>query len=453
MRCARPDERVAMRKARVVALSAAHDPHLKGLRALAFLGLAAVACSAATASRAPVDPTLPRPAPAVPVARGASARIVRIALGEGLAQVRLTSSGAWQLYAEDGRTAVALTQAGERWVLEREGAHVRAMREDSRPVSARERTVVARPAAADGQIVFNGRPYRGELAISATGEGLIVVNRILMDDYLKGVVPLEIGTSASTDAPAVEAQAVTARSYAVTHLGAVGRLYDMRATVADQVYGGAGAETGVGNLAVNGTSGLVLLYGGQVVNAPYFSTCGGSTAEPGDVWRTSAEPYLKRVSDQVPGTTRFYCEGAPKYRWTRTFGREELRQNVARYVSTLKGGGPVSSVRAVTVADVTPAGRVATLTIETDRKTLTLRGNEMRNALRLPSGEILYSTYFSVDAIAGHDGIETLTLHGGGNGHGVGMCQAGAIGRARAGQDFRTILRTYYPGTTVGTIE
>jgi stage II sporulation protein D len=113
----------------------------------------------------------------------------------------------------------------------------------------------------------------------------------------------------------------------------------------------------------------------------------------------------------------------------------------------------VSTVRNVTVSDVTPAGRVSTLTVETDRRALVLRGNEVRNALRLPSGEILYSTYFSVDAVVGRGEVETLTLHGGGNGHGVGMCQAGAIGRARAGQDFRTILRTYYPGTTVGTLD
>jgi stage II sporulation protein D len=425
---------------------------MTGLRPLALVGFAAVACSAAAASRAPrtaapVDIGSPVPGP-----RGASARIVRIALAEGLPQVRLTSVGAWQLYAEDGRTAVALTKPGEHWLLERDGPNVRAMREDSRPVTARERTVFARPADADGQITFNGRRYRGELAITAGGDGLVVVNRVNMDDYIKGVVPLEIGTSALADAAAVEAQAVTARSYAVTHLSG-GRLYDMRATVADQVYGGAGVETTVGNQAVTATSGLVLLYGGQVVNAPYFSTCGGSTAEPQDVWRTSAQPYLKRVSDQIPGTTHFYCEGAPRFRWTRTFGHDDLRENIARYVRSLPGGGSVSSVRAVTVTDVTPAGRVGALTVETDRKTITLRGNEMRSALRLPSGEILYSTYFSVDAVAGRDGIETLTLSGGGNGHGVGMCQAGAIGRARAGQDFRTILRTYYPGTTVGTIE
>ena len=423
--------------------------HRGSLKGFALLAVAAVACSAAAASRPSTSNSRPTP---VVARRGASARTVRVALAENVAQVRLTSSGGWEIFAEDGRAAVALTQPGERWVLEREGSAVRAMREDSRPVSARERTVVARPNDRDGQITFGTKRYRGELIITATAQGLTVVNRLNMDDYVKGVVPLEIGTSAIADVAAVEAQAVSARSYAVTHLEP-GRMFDLRATVADQVYGGIGAETRVGNAAVDATSGLVLLYGGQVVNAPYFSTCGGSTAEPQDVWRTGAEPYLKRVSDQIPGTTRFYCDDAPKFRWTRTYGREDLRQSVARYVERLPNGGSVGSVRAVRVTDVTPAGRVATLEIETDRRSLALRGNEIRSALRLPGGEILYSTYFSVDAVTGRDGVETLTLSGGGNGHGVGMCQAGAIGRARAGQDFRTILRTYYPGTNVGTIE
>jgi stage II sporulation protein D len=229
----------------------------------------------------------------------------------------------------------------------------------------------------------------------------------------------------------------------------------MLATVADQVYGGQGAESPVGNRAVESTAGIVLLYGGRVVNAPYHANCGGSTAEPQDVWRTSGEPYLKRVSDQIPGSSRFYCDDAPRYRWTRTFTGDELRQSVARYLRTLPGrgaGAGVRAVRAVTVTSVTPAGRVGVLTVDTDAGKVALRGNEMRSALRLPSGEMLYSTYFSVEAVAGRDGVQALTLRGGGNGHGIGMCQSGAIGRARAGQDFRTILRTYYPGTTVGAI-
>ena len=218
--------------------------------------------------------------------------------------------------------------------------------------------------------------------------------------------------------------------------------------------GGASAETSVGNRSVDATAGLVLLYGGRVVNAPYSATCGGSSAEPQDVWRTAGEPYLQRVSDQIPGSTHFYCEGAPKYRWTRVYSHDALRESITKYLRTLPGSNSsITSVRAVTVSQVTPAGRVGILTVDTDRGSVTLRGNEMRTALRMPSGELLYSTYFSVSAVTGRDGVESLTLSGGGHGHGVGMCQAGAIGRARAGQDFRTILRTYYPGTTVGIIE
>ena len=375
---------------------------------------------------------------------------MRIALSEGKQEIRVSSDGPWEIFGPDGQSAIALTQPGEQWRLFREGIAVRAMREDSRPVSGKEQTVIARPLNADGQVSVDGKRYRGELVISVGNNGLLVVNRLVMDDYVKGVVPLEIGTSQLADVAAVEAQAITARSYALTHLSG-GRSYDMRATVTDQVYGGVSAETRVGNAAVEQTSGLILLYGGQPVNAPYFSTCGGTTAEPPDVWRTSGEPYLQRVSDKIPGTNRYYCDEAPKFRWTRTYSGGELRENVSRYLRSL-GRSDVSSISGVVVTDVTPAGRVATLTVDTDRGAVTLKGNEIRNALRTPSGEILYSTYFSVDAVAGRSGIEQLVLRGGGNGHGVGMCQAGAIGRARAGQDFRTILSTYYPGTTVGTL-
>ena len=386
--------------------------------------------------------------------RSASERTVRILLASRQSSARLTAAGGWRMFAADGVTLVAVPNPGERWILEQEAQLVRSRREDSRAVPLRESPIVVRPLDPGGTIEFNGRHWRGELLVSAGVDGLVVVNRLRMDDYVRGVVPLEIGTTSSGDAAAVEAQAVTARSYAVTRLGRSQRAYDMTATTQDQVYGGADAETQVGNASVEATRGLVLLYGGAVVNAPYHANCGGSTAEPQDSWRASAEPYLRRVSDQIPGTNRFYCDQAPRFRWTRTFGADELREAVSRYVRALPGGaGSVGAVTNVTVTAVTPAGRVGTLTVDTDRGRWALRGNEIRAALRSTAGELLYSTYFSVDVVPGRGGVERLILNGGGNGHGVGMCQSGAIGRARAGQDFRTILRTYYPGTTVGTIQ
>jgi stage II sporulation protein D len=386
--------------------------------------------------------------------RDASERSVRILLGSRLPSVHLTADGGWRMYGADGTTLLALPEPRERWLLEQDGRRVSARREDASAVPLRESPIVVRPLDPGGTIGFNGRRWRGELLVSATDEGLLVVNRVRMDDYLRGVVPLEIGTSAAGDAAAVEAQAVTARSYAVTRLGEERRAYDLTATTQDQVYGGANAETAVGNRSVDATHGLVLLFNGVVVNAPYHANCGGYTAGPQDSWSAAAEPYLQRVSDQIPGTNRFYCDQAPRFRWTRVIGGDELRQLVGRYVQNLPGGaGGVGAVTNVAVTSVTPGGRVGTLTVDTDRGRWSLRGNQIRSALRAPGGELLYSTYFSVDVASGRHGVETLTLRGGGNGHGVGMCQSGAIGRARAGQDFRTILRTYYPGTTVGTIQ
>jgi len=81
-----------------------------------------------------------------------------------------------------------------------------------------------------------------------------------------------------------------------------------------------------------------------------------------------------------------------------------------------------------------------------------VRGNDARSVLRSPRGELLNGSYFSVTTERANGRLVRAVIRGNGYGHGVGMCQWGAIGRARAGQDTRTTLRTYYPGTTVGRI-
>src|SRR5258708_13691838 len=96
-------------------------------------------------------------------------------------------------------------------------------------------------------IAVDGRRYRGDVVVSLAADGLRVVNHVTMDDYLKGVVPLELGASSQAELAALEAQAVTARSYAMTHLAGTRRTFDMGAGVIDQVYGGAEAERPVAN--------------------------------------------------------------------------------------------------------------------------------------------------------------------------------------------------------------
>jgi stage II sporulation protein D len=390
----------------------------------------------------------------------ASDRTVRVGLASASTPApRLSGSGGWRLYGGDGETLVARAPGGQEWRIERQGTRMRALRPDGVATVWQEGSLVARPEEGEtGLVSFNGKRYRGELLFLPIDTGIAVVNRVRMDDYLRGVVPLEIGTRSVADSAAVQAQAVTARSYAYVHLGPVSpsRPYDLTAGVGDQIYGGADVETPVSNNAVDATRGLVLRYAGRVVNAPYHSTCGGSTAEAGEIWRTQSEPYLQRVSDQIPGSTRFYCDIAPRFRWTRTLEGPALQAALVQYLGRYTDvPGPNPGVaRDVMVDTRTPSGRVGTLKIATDRGNYVLRGNDIRYVLRTPGGEILNSTYFSVETAVGRDGaISRLILRGSGYGHGVGMCQWGAIGRAREGQDFGTILRTYYPGATIGAVE
>jgi stage II sporulation protein D len=100
----------------------------------------------------------------------------------------------------------------------------------------------------------------------------------------------------------------------------------------------------------------------------------------------------------------------------------------------------------------TPSGRVAALTVQTESGSYTLKGNDIRFVLRDPKGTILNSTLFNLIVSSNAGEVSSLTINGRGYGHGIGMCQWGAIGRARAGQNYRTILETYYPGTTIGRI-
>jgi stage II sporulation protein D len=303
-----------------------------------------------------------------------------------------------------------------------------------------------------GIVSVNGKRYRGELSLSRSDSGLLVVNRVDVEAYLRGVVPREMGIRGPAERAALEAQAVAARSYAVTRLHTASRAYDVVATTADQVYGGVEAENALADAAVAATEALVLMYDGRIVNAPYSSTCGGSTAEPSEVWRSRNEVFLQRVSDRIPGSDRFYCDIGPRFRWTRSWRADTLTAIVERYLRSYAQvpTGPVGTVRGISVEGRTPSGRVAAINLETDRGRYRLQGNDIRYVLRSPGGELLNSTYFSPEIVAGPDGrLSRLTIRGFGYGHGIGMCQWGAIGRARAGQDFRTILSTYFPGTDV----
>jgi stage II sporulation protein D len=379
-------------------------------------------------------------------------RIVRVVLATN--DRRLSAAGDFDFFDEESGTRIGHGKRGETWRLERErgGVRVRAVATEGGMTAWARAMAVTSPA----NLMIGLKRYRGRFVVLPVDSGLMVVNHLPVEDYLRGVVPMEIGKLAAKDSAAMQAQAVAARSYTYVRLSdPMPRAFDLRPTTSDQVYGGVGAETDVANAAIDATRGMVVMYQGRVVDAPFSSTCGGTTADAVEVWNGAPSPYLKRVSDQIGNSARWYCESSARFRWTRTIRASDLDATMAQYLrqyAQVPASGP-GATRQVNIQNRGASGRVAVIQVVTDRGTFPVRGDDIRSVLRTPSGEPLSSTYFSVAPEYDRDGLlGSITLRGQGYGHGVGMCQWGAIGRARAGQSFLEILGTYYPGTTVGPI-
>lgn len=394
---------------------------------------------------------------------------VRIALATSARQAKIGAAGSWAIYNRNTADLVARGTSDELVTVELRGRRLVAIRANGSATSGYSGPFIIRSRTPGSFLRHEGKRYRGEIIITPNDGGLLVVNRLGVESYLRGVVPIEIGKRKPGEEAAVEAQAVAARSYAYTHMADAGsRGFDMYGSVQDQDYGGVDAENPMSDAAVAATANMVLKYAGRVINAPYHSTCGGSTAAVSEVWwRQPDQPYLRPVSDKIPGTESYYCDQSGRFRWTATFDGDQLKSTLEKYLGSVTSASepPVSAnpaaprlslgrITGFRIVGRTPSDRVAAVSIQTDRGNYNVRGNDVRFVLRTPTGGLLSSTYFTAEATPGADGeIARLVLRGGGYGHGIGMCQFGAMGRARAGQDYKTILTTYYPGTTVGRID
>lgn len=296
-----------------------------------------------------------------------------------------------------------------------------------------------------GVTTWNGRQFRGTVELLRDVSGDAVVNSVDLEDYLRGVLPGEIGSRDPRDRAALQAQAVAARSYAAARMGEGRTVYDVTATVTDQVYGGLSAERPETDDAVRATRGLVLTWGDRIITAPYHSHGGLMTASAEEVfWRNPAQPYLRPVDDHA-SAGGCYCDASGSRGWERRFTRVALRSLLQQF-GAAAGVTRVSDVRALRIAARGPSGRVTSLEFEMADGRAIVRGNDIRSVLRT-DGAILPSTIFAVEQRG-----DVVVLSGTGNGHGVGMSQWGAIGRARAGQDARAILAAYYPGTRVAPL-
>jgi stage II sporulation protein D len=182
----------------------------------------------------------------------------------------------------------------------------------------------------------NGKAYRGRIEVFVNDRGsLTVVNVVALEDYLKGVVPNELGL------PAIEAekaQAVAARTYAVANINQFGKQgFDLLPTTRSQVYRGYSSESQMGSLAVEQTRGIVATYHGKPINALYTSTCGGRTENSENIFEF-AEPYLRGVECSLEGHLQFDPFMVKSSRETSRI-REEGYLELVRQAATLSVNG------------------------------------------------------------------------------------------------------------------
>ena len=177
-----------------------------------------------------------------------------------------------------------------------------------------------------GGLRVDGRRYRGKIVVFLNDRGrLNLVNELPLEDYLRGVVPRELGPGAYPEIEALKAQAVAARTYTLRNLGEfTDEGYDLCGTPRCQVYGGMDDEHPLSDRAIAETAGEVLLHGGEAIDALYSATCGGHTEDVRTVFPLKSGAYLRGVPCIENGLERLHTSAGPGDRFPAALTRRVL---------------------------------------------------------------------------------------------------------------------------------
>ncbi len=317
---------------------------------------------------------------------------------------------------------------------------------------------------------YEDRAYRGDMYIVVDPQGsLAAVNVAQAESILMGVVPAELFATAPPEA--LRAQAVAARNHLLSKLGQRhhGQPFHLCSEQHCQVFAGEKKRDPRTDAAVKSTRGKALFKNDKLVHATYSSTCGGYTEDNDTAWAEAPDNALRakpdfddRIAgpeqielffaglngstmvDWIQNDQKTYCNLATsmrpkKFRWARQFSAEELTQLVAAQ-EVLRGMGTINNI---TINGRGKGGKVETITVHG-----TLGKRIIRQELPIRRlFKNLNSGAFIIDRERNATGtLKSITFRGGGWGHGVGMCQMGAVGRAEHGQRHTEILSHYYNG-------
>jgi stage II sporulation protein D len=369
------------------------QPHLKGI--LAAVGLLLLLLSGC-----------------VPPEKGARPGVIRVAVLEGTRSLTLSSNSVMTVKDTRSGKLVSRSRGGQSITVK--------LSSDRMDVAGRTfATGDLTATSSSNQISVNGKAYPGSLRVLRQGSGLLAVNLVDLDAYLKAVVPSEMLPSWPEEA--LKAQAVVSRSFVLYH-ALENRDKDFDITSNKQVYNPDKQDPRT-DKAVDATKNVVLFYRGKLL-LPFFCTCcGGFTEYAANVWETDEE-FPRPV--ECP-----YCRDAPDYHWRARMTLAELREK-------LRSAG-VSSARSIAIhRRSTAGGRITALRIQSDDGETIIKINRFRLLL---GPNLIRSGLFEIEVKNGY-----VTFEGRGWGHGVGMCQRGAKVLAERGKSFKSILRTYFPG-------
>lgn len=275
-------------------------------------------------------------------------------------------------------------------------------------------------------------PYAIEFVRNAKGN-LDVINELPIEEYLQGVLPLEV--SASWPAELLKAQAVASRTYALFRvIENKDELYAVVSDVKSQVYGGRKAEHGAATRAIEMTRGEVLTYQGKLFPAFFHSTCGGRTTRADLIWNVEKHPCLMGVGCR-------FCQNSKHYRWTGKFTAAELQTQLKKFGLASQGG--LVSMAAV---DRDASGRAQNFLVKFRSGQYKVPSVDLRT--------LMGSFRFKSTLIQSIEPVEGgFVFKGRGWGHGVGLCQYGAKELASLGYTYPQILEYYYPGSSITRLE
>lgn len=350
--------------------------------------------------------------------------------------------------------------------------------------------------------------FRGGVELVPVEDGIVVINHIDIEEYLKSVISSEMKSTSPIEF--LKAHAVISRSWLMQQIGRREEEFPKSATYNDsdeiirwydredhklfdvcaddhcQRYQGVTRMTcGKAIEAVEATSGMVLMdNSGEIADARFSKCCGGATEEFDTCWGKEEHPYLKSFRDILPQSTfadltieanakewimhrpKSFCDTTDEkllsevlnnfdrstkdfYRWEVSYTSTQLREIILR-----KTGIDMGNIENLEPIERGKSGRISKLKISGALRTITI-GKELE-IRRWLSESHLYSSAFVVEKEGkiddGDKKITTFTLRGAGWGHGVGLCQIGAAAMSQAGYGYNEILAHYYPGTTIEKI-